>query len=262
MNTRLLKQLALSLVFFTMHLSVQSQEKMKQNNDEAEEHCFNIANAMVDNHEWISFKVKTSCFHDDSLLWTNNKACSVHYGDEFLFYVHDQNKDIYSCLTGEEYKEVDNKSKTIVIYPSSEKGAMLAYLKYGMGSILTSFFDILYYLYPTFLGEMKIVDENFIDEDLISMTKGNRIRFFLEKSAVGKDIEEDTNVIHSQYFIDPVCGLLDSVCDSTQVKGVFFETHVSIYDFDFYDRQISIDSVFDFEKPIFEGFSYKRRFDN
>lgn len=262
MNNRLLKQLALSLVFFTMHLLVYSQEKMRQNNDEAEEHCFNAANAMADSHEWISFKVKTSCFHGDSLLWTNNKACSIHYGDEFLFYVYDLSKDIYSCLIGEEYKEIDTKSKTIIVYPSSEKGAILAYLKYGIGGILTSFFDILYYLYPTFLGEMKIVDEIFIDEKVISMTKGNRIKFFLEKSTVGKDIEEDTNEIHSEYFIDPASGLLDSVCASTQIDGVFFETRVSIYDFDFSDRQISIDSVFDFEKPIFEGFSYKRRFDN
>lgn len=253
-----IKQMAFVLAFFAMQLPVHSQEK----NDVLKTHCFNMAKLLANHHEWVSFKVKTSHFQDDSLLWTNNKACSIHYGDEFLFYVHDQSKDVYYCLTGEEYKEIDNKNRMIAIYLLSRKSSTLAYLKYGMGGILASFFDILYYLYPTFLGETEIVDEIFVDEKLISMTKGNRIRFFLEKSAVGKDIEEDTNVIHSQYFIDPVCGLLDSVYTSTQSDGIFFETRVYIYDFDFYDKQISIDSVFDFEKPIFEGFSYKRRFDN
>jgi hypothetical protein len=253
-----IKQMAFVLAFFAMQLPVHSQEK----NDELETHCFKLAKLMANQHEWISFKVKTSHFQGDSLLWIDNMTCSVHYGDESLFYVNDQSKDIYSCLTGEEYKEIDTKSKNIVIYPSSEKEAVLAYLKYGIGGILASFFDILYYLYPTFLGEMKIVDEIFIDEKVISMTKGNRIKFFLEKSVVGKDIEEDMNVIHSEYFIVPASGLLDSVCAFTQIDGTSFETRVSIYDFDFYDKQISIDSVFDFEKPIFEGFSYKRRFDN
>lgn len=262
MNTYLLKQLAFSLAFLTMQLLAHSQDKMLKNNDIVEEHCFNLANTLANHHEWISFKVKASHFQDKGLSWNSNKTCSVHYGEDFLIYFHDQEKDTYSCFTATDYKEIDNKSRTVSFYSIRGKDASLAYIKYGLGGLLRSFFDILYYLYPTFIGEVKIVDEIFKDEDAILTAKGNRIRFFLEKSTVGKDIEEDTNVINSQYFIDPVCGLLDSVCASTQVDGIFFETRVSIYDFDFYDRQIFIDSIFDFEKPIFEGFSIKRRFEN
>jgi hypothetical protein len=256
MNTFLINQLVFLLAFFAMQIQVFSQEKSSKNND-IEEHCIDMANTMAGHYEWANFKVKTSCFRDKSLLWTRYKTCSIYYGEEFLIYIHDSSKDTYSCLTPTDYKEVDHKNKTISVYSLSEKDSLLAYIKRGLGTVLKSYFDFLYYLYPTFLGEAKIVDETFNDEDVIVTANGDRIRFLLEKSAVGKDIEEVADVIYSQYFIDPARSLLDSVYVFTKNDEGFFETHLSIYDFDFSDRRISIDSIFDFDNPKLKGYSCK-----
>lgn len=259
MKINLIKQLMFSLAVLTMQLSGHSQEKTLRNDEMIELHCFNLADTIANHHEWVSFKVKTSHYQGKSLLRAENKTCSIHYGEEFIVYFHDQDKDTYSCLTATDYKEIDNKNKTITIYSLSRKDAALAYIKYGLGGILNSFYDYLYYLYPTSIGELQIVDEIFYSEDEIMTGRGRRIRFSLEKGAVGKSIEEDTNIINSQYFIDPVGCLLDSVFVSTQADDKIFEKFVSLHDFDFSDKQNLINSCFDFEKPMYEGYSYKKQ---
>lgn len=258
MNTYLIKLLALLFALLAMRCPMYSQ-KMQQNDDLAEMHCFSHAQTVAELHEWIGFKVKTLHYRNNSLLSSDAKTCIIHYGEDFLVCIHDPEKDTYSCFTETDYKEINNKNRTIAIYQSFRKESAIDYLKYGIGGTLESFFDYLYYLYPTALGELQIVDEIFCGEDEIMTVGGRRIRFLLEKSAVGESFEEDTNIINSQYFINPVGSLLDSVRVSTQAGGNVIERFVSFHDFDFSDRQNFIDSLFDFEKPVYKGYSYEKQ---
>ena len=219
------------------------------------------SDALLGNAEWLSFDMQWEQYHQGDSLWSMTHHVTLHYGhDQDMVFVEDPYHYRFFRITKSSADIIDCGENKIVNYKRKFGGQ---YVSMGIEQHLYYYNEYLwYYMMPLrnrfSLTSIFVLEEHkdlCIGNDSIREYIGHGTTRYSENDSTGEWDVPNTETIFS--YVNIKTNVLDSIKIDYYVNGEKSSQRIiRISNLRYDNRQLYIDSIFDYSNPRYAKFSH------